>query len=167
MILRNFELISGLKVNFHKCSITGLNVEAEAISHYAKKLGCGVAELPINYLGMKVGVNHKSISAWSNLIQKIKKKDCHLGQQVYSIRGRATLVQTVLSAMLIYSLSFFLLPKKICDEILRLQRIFLWGGSEDKSNIPWIKWSEICKNKKEWGASVSGEVDLEIFDKGE
>lgn len=30
-ILRNFELLSGLKVNFHKCEIMGINMESELV----------------------------------------------------------------------------------------------------------------------------------------
>ncbi|KAL8520889.1 hypothetical protein ACS0TY_011445 [Phlomoides rotata] len=66
--------------------------------------------------------------------------------------GRATLVQSVLSVMSIYSLSLFLILKKTCDEIMRLQRIFLWGGNEEKSNIPWNKW--------EWGLGIR---DIRLF----
>lgn len=41
-ILRNFELLSGLKVNFNKCSLMGVNVERERLDEMAGILRCEV-----------------------------------------------------------------------------------------------------------------------------
>lgn len=37
-ILRNFELISGLKVNFHKCAILGINIKNSVVENMARHL---------------------------------------------------------------------------------------------------------------------------------
>ncbi|KAL8488155.1 hypothetical protein ACS0TY_024443 [Phlomoides rotata] len=57
-ILRNFELVSGLKVNFNKCSILGLNMKAEEVEQLAGIMECKVGETPFSYLGLQVGFNH-------------------------------------------------------------------------------------------------------------
>ncbi|KAL8457307.1 hypothetical protein ACS0TY_035236 [Phlomoides rotata] len=46
----------------------------DVLSFLLRSWGCNMESMLINYLGMKVGVNHKSHAAWSSLIQKIKKR---------------------------------------------------------------------------------------------
>jgi hypothetical protein len=50
---------------------------------------------------------------------------------------------------------FFILPSCVRLEIIRIQRNFLWGGtSGDGSKIPWVKWSDVCRPKKEGGLRI-------------
>lgn len=74
--------------------------------------------------------------------------------------GKATLVQSVHSAMPIYCLSFYKLPKKTICELIRIQRNILWGGSETTKKIPWVSWGKICKPKQEGGLGIK---NLELF----
>lgn len=67
-ILKNFELLSGLKVNYNKCSLMGVNVENSKLHELARSLGCGVENLSFLYLGVKVGSIHKRIAMWDDLI---------------------------------------------------------------------------------------------------
>lgn len=53
-ILRNFEILSGLKVNFHKCYIMGLNMDRETVQNMADFLGGEVYSSPLSYLGINV-----------------------------------------------------------------------------------------------------------------
>ncbi|GKV20736.1 hypothetical protein SLEP1_g30818 [Rubroshorea leprosula] len=50
-ILRTFELVSGLEVNFFKSALYGINVKAEEISECAESLNCMVGAMPFKYLG--------------------------------------------------------------------------------------------------------------------
>lgn len=54
-LLLFFEVLSGLSVNFDKSYVYGINLEGETLGRMAGELGCRVGELPILYLGMKVG----------------------------------------------------------------------------------------------------------------
>lgn len=51
-ILRNFELLSGLKVNYNKCSLMGVNIERGDLEAMAAILGCVIGEIPFFYLGI-------------------------------------------------------------------------------------------------------------------
>ncbi|PWA74065.1 reverse transcriptase domain, Zinc finger, CCHC-type [Artemisia annua] len=53
-ILRCFFLISGLKINVHKCSLLGVCFYEEEVLDMAHIYGCGVAKLPMTYLGVSV-----------------------------------------------------------------------------------------------------------------
>ena len=56
-ILRGFEIASGLKVNFHKSKLAGINVECNSLALYAKTLNCTLMRVPFKYLGLEVGGN--------------------------------------------------------------------------------------------------------------
>ena len=51
-ILRYFELISGLKINFSKSMLVGVNTSVSELQECAKLLKCKSGELPFSYLGL-------------------------------------------------------------------------------------------------------------------
>lgn len=53
-VLRCFELVSGLKVNFFKSSLLGVNVSSTFLSTGADFLNCKVGKVPFCYLGLPV-----------------------------------------------------------------------------------------------------------------
>lgn len=61
-VLRCFELISGLEVNFKKTRVVGINVEEGFIRQAANFLNCKEGDLPFTYLGLPVGANPKRLS---------------------------------------------------------------------------------------------------------
>ncbi|KAL8515243.1 hypothetical protein ACS0TY_014091 [Phlomoides rotata] len=71
-VLRNMVMALGLKMNFEKCCLFGVNVGENMLRAMAEILGCGVDTLPFSYLGIKVGVNHRSAAEWSGVVQKIR-----------------------------------------------------------------------------------------------
>lgn len=95
------------------------------------------------------------MSKIKSILSKWKGKNISMG-------GKATLVQSVLSAMPTYCLSFYKIPKKTIREIVKIQRNFLWGGSEDTYRIPWVSWDNICKTKEEGGLGIK---NLGLFNK--
>jgi len=50
-ILRCYEIASGLKINFHKSKLAGLNVDRTNLERYAKSLHCSLMRVPFKYLG--------------------------------------------------------------------------------------------------------------------
>ncbi|MCH82139.1 cytochrome P450, partial [Trifolium medium] len=73
-ILRGFELASGLKVNFGKSKVTGVNVSGDFLDVTERFLQCSRASLPFTYLGLPEGANARKLSTWKPLIDTISKK---------------------------------------------------------------------------------------------
>lgn len=71
-ILKNFELISRLKINYNKCCLMGLNVGENRIQEMADILGCVIGEIPFSYLGIRVGASYKKPSKWASLVRNFK-----------------------------------------------------------------------------------------------
>lgn len=55
--------------------------------------------------------------------------------------------------------------KAIINELIKIQRGFLWGGVEKNKKIDWISWEKIYLSKKKGGLSIkhSGNFNLALF----
>ena len=71
-----------------------------------------------------------------------------------SKEGRLTLICNSLSSLPIYFLSLFRMPKSVCDRLERIQREFLWGGSNLEKKPHFVKWSTVCTEKKKGGLGL-------------
>ena len=40
------------------------------------------------------------------------------------------------------------------ERIDRIQQRFIWGGSDEKSKIHWIRWNLVCKYKESGGLGI-------------
>jgi hypothetical protein len=58
-LLQGFELALGLKINFSKSSLIGINVQSDFMAMACNFLHCPQGFLPFKYLGLPVGANHR------------------------------------------------------------------------------------------------------------
>jgi hypothetical protein len=63
-VLRGFEMASGLKVNFSKSCIMGVNVSNDFLNLASGFLNCRIGQVPFIYLGLPVGANPRLASTW-------------------------------------------------------------------------------------------------------
>jgi hypothetical protein len=73
-ILRGFELASGLKVNFSKSCLMGVNVLPQFMNMACNFLNCKLGGIPFCYLGLPVGANHRKSSTWDPLVDHLRKR---------------------------------------------------------------------------------------------
>lgn len=70
------------------------------------------------------------------------------------------MIKSVLNSILIFYLSFFKIPKKVIEILVRLQRRFLWGAGVDEFKTAWVKWETVCLPNYHGGLGVR---DLELI----
>lgn len=58
-ISRSYEIVVGLKVNFFKSKLGGVEVDPYTLKRLAKYLNCNIMEVPFTFLGIPVGANPK------------------------------------------------------------------------------------------------------------
>ena len=125
-ILRCFEMVSGLKINYAKSHFGCMGKSEGWCRDAAHFLNCSQLDIPFSYHGIPVGTSSKSWSVWLPIISKFEAKLAKWKQRCLSIGGRITLINSVLTALPIYLLSFFRIPKKVVHKIVSIQRNFLY-----------------------------------------
>ncbi|XP_057432601.1 uncharacterized protein LOC130725381 [Lotus japonicus] len=138
-ILRCLDMASSLKVNFLKSCCVGLCVPDEEIRMFASILNCKVTTLPFLYLGIPIGGKPRRTALWKPILEKMRRKLSAWKQKMLSVEGRVCLINNVLTAIPLFFVSFFRIPKGVLKEVKRIMRTFLWGGSELDPKIAWVK----------------------------
>jgi len=119
-VTRCFEIVSGLKVNFHKSFIGSVGVCVVDASIFSKCLNCLQMVLPFRYLGLPIGGNHRLVSFWDSVIEKIKSRLSRWKGKLLSMARRVCLIKAMLSALPLFYLSFFKAPSAVCKQIITL-----------------------------------------------
>jgi len=73
-VLYLFEAMSGLKVNFQKSELVGVNLSRSWLLKAATVLNCRVSSLPIMYLGLPVGGDSRRLNFWEPVLNHIKSR---------------------------------------------------------------------------------------------
>lgn len=139
-ILRCFEVLSGLRINFHKSHVSGVGVQEEVLAAFAEKLHCQSKKLPFMYLGLPLGASPKRKTLWLPVINKFKSKLVSWKRKLLSYGGRLTLIKSVLSSLPVYYLYLFKVPAGVAKLLDKIQARFLWGGSEVRKKLHMVKW---------------------------
>jgi hypothetical protein len=127
-VLILFEAVSGLKVNFHKSMLVGVNITDSWLSEAVTLLNCKLGKVPFLYLGLPIGGNPRLLSFWDPVVNRIKSRLSAWQSRYLSFGGRLILLKSVLTALPVYALSFFKAPSGTISSIESLLIKFFWGG---------------------------------------
>ena len=101
-LLRCFEYMSGLKINFKKSNLFGVGVDEDLLLNWAVDLNCGVGKFPFTYLGLPVGGKSKDVKIWKNVCKKFENRLGLWENGYLSFGGKILLVNAVLTAVPTY-----------------------------------------------------------------
>nr|GEY12708.1 RNA-directed DNA polymerase, eukaryota [Tanacetum cinerariifolium] len=104
-----------------------------------------------NLSGVMVGDNSLTSQAWDDTIGKCKAHLSNWKLKTLSIRGRLTLLKSVLGSTPIYNMSIYKVPKSVLHTLESIRRIFFNGVQGDERKITWIKWTKVLASKKYGG----------------
>jgi len=128
-VLLLFEEVSGLKVNFHKSMLTGVNVPQSRLTKSASVINCCQRVLPFVYLGLPIGGDSRRFSFWKPVVDRIVAHLSSWNNKFLSFGGRLILLKSVLSSLSVYFLSFFKSPACIISSIESIfKSFFFWEG---------------------------------------
>ena len=113
VILRSFELVSGLKINFSKSNLVAIGMSKRWKVDATRYLNCSLLAIPFLYLGISIGANPRHSDAWDPIVKKCQRKYAKWKQKLLSFGGRVTLIKSVLNSIFIYFFSFFKVPNKV------------------------------------------------------
>ena len=122
-ILSLFGEASGLKTNVQKSSAFPIRCQEEDIQVIHDNLPCEVSEFPCRYLGLPLSLKKLMKAQFQPIIDRLADQLPGWKADLLNRAGRAVLVQSVMTSMLIYlAMALDLLPWaiKAFDKIRRI-----------------------------------------------
>ena len=151
-ILDLYEATSGQKINEDKSSISfSQNTPSDLKAEVLEVMGPMKDSKHYMYLGLPSIICRSKTDVFAEVKERVARKLSGWKEKLLSMGGREILIKAVAQAIPTYTMSCFLLPKSLCDEIEGLMRKFWWGQREQESRIAWINWKKLCKSKLEGG----------------
>jgi hypothetical protein len=126
LILAAFEQLSGLKINFHKSELFCFGEAQDEANLYVDLFGCGQGHFPIRYLGIPIHHRRLTIVEWKIVEERLQKPLSSWKGKLMSLGGRLILINSVLTNMVLYMISFFLLPKGVLHRLDYYRSRFFW-----------------------------------------
>lgn len=155
LLLKCFEMASGLGVNMTKSCVYGVGASQDEVLSLAARMGCKHGSFPIKYLGLPIGTNMGRLASWQPILDKFKNILSGWKAKCLSFGGRLTLVKSVLGSLPLYYFSLFRAPAGILNTLEKVRRKFFWGGGNDASNkLCWVKWENILSNGELGGLNI-------------
>jgi hypothetical protein len=142
-----------LKENLAK-SVSILVGNVEEVTLLADILGCGIASLPVKYLGLPLGASYKAKHTWDDVIEKVDYRLAGWKRRYFLKGGRVTLIKSTPANLPTYFLSLFPVRVSVAKHIEKLQCNFLWGGLGEEFMIHLVKWEKVCTPIKEGGLGI-------------
>jgi hypothetical protein len=154
LVLCIFEQLSGLKINFHKSEILCFGKAKEVEDQYRDLFGCEAGSLPFRYLGIPIHYRKLTNGEWKSVEDRFEKKlSCWIGK-LLSYGDRLVLINSVLTSLPMFMLSFFEIPKGVCKRLDFFRSRFFWQFDNHKRKYRLTKWSIICRPKDQGGLGV-------------
>jgi len=117
LLLFAFEQASGLKIDFHKSEIYFFGDAKEEKDKYTELFGCKSRNFPMTYLGILIHFKKLKNAVWHKVEERFEKKLSSWRGKHLSTGGRLTLINSVLSSLPMYMMSFFAIPKEVLKKL--------------------------------------------------
>jgi len=126
-VLKLFADMSGLKVNFHKSLLVGINIGSSWLLEAASILNCKVGTIPFLYFGLPIGCDPRRLAFREPLMSTIKTRLSKWQSHFLSFGGRLILLKSLLTSLPVHALSFFKALSGIISSIETLFKNFFLG----------------------------------------
>ncbi|KAH9319158.1 hypothetical protein KI387_020927 [Taxus chinensis] len=140
-----YQSASQQTVNFNKSSISFINTPPRSQRKIADIFGCIIVDLPASYLGIPLFQGRQSKNLWNPVIERYQKKLAAWKGALLSQASKLQLVKATLQNLPTYFMSLLKIPSSVREVVEKIQRKFLWSGTEDKKRIHLVAWKEVCK----------------------
>lgn len=123
-------------------------------------MGCRCESLPTTYLGMPLTITAPRKRDFQPLLEKFERRLQGWKAKLISRGGRIQLARSVLSALPVYYMACFRLPKWVIKRIDSIRRSFIWGRNTNGKNvISLINWGAVCTPREYGGLGI---IDLDL-----
>jgi hypothetical protein len=131
LVLCIFEQLSGLKINFHKSKIYCFGEAKNVENEYKQIFGCELGTLPFKYLGIPIHFRKLKNGEWKLVEDRFKVKLGSWIGKLLSYGDRFILINSVLTSLLMFLLSFFEIPVGVRKRLDYFRSRFFFGKAMD------------------------------------
>ncbi|CAA7024003.1 unnamed protein product [Microthlaspi erraticum] len=146
--------MSGLGVNIQKTSMFCQGIDSATLDRIHALFNLKASSLPIRYLGLPLSSKKLSVGDCDPLIVQIKQKLDSWNNRLLSLAGRLSLLSSVISGIIGFWTSAFILPLKVIKRINSLSSSFLWHGKTGNSSGAKVAWRDLSYPKSEGGLGL-------------
>ena len=114
-----------------------LNIDVEAFSE--------------RYLGLPTAIGRITSGTFDHIGERARGKMQGWSEKLLACAGREVLLKSVVQAIPTYSMSTFLLTKKVCKSLTSPMAKFFWSSSIDKNALHWVSWKNLATPKCQGG----------------
>jgi hypothetical protein len=150
-IVKEFSVISGLRINRSKTEIFNLGIEDYYINNLLKRIGLKLSVEPIRYLGIWFSKD-KILKEYKNFRHKLEKIENLLKmwkRRDLSLKGKITVLKSLAVSQMIFPLTMLAASEDIVKEVETLLYNFLWNGKPDR-----VKRSTMIRDISEGGLKM-------------
>ena len=143
----------GQMISVEKSSIFSLKgVHPEFLGKVKDQLGFKKLRHGTKYLGVPLFLSNNKAIDFAYVKEKVDARLASWKSKSLSWAGRATLIKSVAQSSPNYTMSTFLLPRKINDKLDAAVRRFWWKPKKDSNKFytP-MAWDDLCRPKDEDG----------------
>ena len=102
------------------------------------------------YLGLPSIIGRSKKQIFAKIRENVGKKLAGWKGKLLSMGGKEILIKAVAQAIPSYTMSCFLLPMSLCEDLERDLRSFWWGQKQQEYKVAWVGWKKMCKPKSLW-----------------
>ena len=110
---------------------------------YAELFGCAQGQFPINYLGIPIHYRRLTNAEWKLVEERLQLRLNSWKGKLLSLGGRLVLINSVLTNMVLYMISFFHLPKGVLKRLNYFRSRFFWQGDSEKKKYRLARWDAV------------------------
>ncbi|OMO52067.1 reverse transcriptase [Corchorus capsularis] len=160
-ILHDFEQATGEQVNIDKSALLFIsNISLALKDRIMRRLGVSRVLERDKYLGLPIMVGKNKKRELNFIKERLLHRVNSWCSKLFSIAGKAVMIQSIAQSVHIYLMSVFRFPKSFIHDLNMILAKFWWGGTNENRKIHWKAWDDICVSKLDGGL---GFRDFEAF----
>ena len=121
---------------------------------YRNLFGCEIGLFPFKYLGIPIHFRKLKNGEWKPIEDRFERKLASWLGKLLSYGDRLVLINSVLTSLPMFMLSFFEIPKGVRKRLDFFRSRFFWQRDEHKRKYRLTKWNIICRPKEQGGLGV-------------
>jgi hypothetical protein len=161
-LLSFFEQLSGMRINFHKCDLVPIKVEAEDAQLFSQTLSCKIGQFPMHYLGVPLHYKKLRKEDLHPIVDKVIKKGGGWRGKLICYKARIILIKACLASIPNYLMSVIKFPKWVISLINSQMAHVLLDDYDGHRKYHLANWGMVAQNIEFGGLGIPNLADMNL-----